>query len=173
MHCALYFGSFNPLHIGHVSIARHVLQMGEIDCFRFVLSPHNPIKSQDTLMDAQTRLEALKEAISQLNDNRFEVSDVEFHLSKPLYTYNTLVYIARQEPQNKFSIIIGADNLAIIEKWHNWQAILSEFDVWVYPRKGYDAQALCKKYHTTYIDAPQIDISSTEIRTKGLDKYKF
>lgn len=188
MRCALYFGSFNPLHIGHVAIAEHVLKMNEVDCFRFILSPHNPLKAEDTLQDAQQRLLALKNAISKLNkefktnskgeSQHFEVSDIEFTLPKPLYTYNTLKYLQQQQPQNKFILIIGADNLAIIEQWYEWQNIFSQFEVWVYPRKGYNTKELCKKYGTNYIDAPQIDISSTEIRNNELSgedmsEYKY
>ncbi|MEG0891712.1 MAG: nicotinate (nicotinamide) nucleotide adenylyltransferase [Bacteroidales bacterium] len=170
MRCALYFGSFNPLHIGHITIAEHVIKMDSIDCFRFVLSPHNPIKNANTLQDAQERLNALNKTVCKLNNGavgKFEASDIEFNLPKPLYTYNTLQYLKQHEPQNKFIVIIGGDNLAIIEKWYKWREILLQFEVWVYPRKGYDARTLCKKYGTTYIDAPQIDISSTEIRNRG------
>lgn len=172
MRCALYFGSFNPLHIGHTAIAEYVLTTNAIDSFRFILSPHNPLKDADTLQDAQKRLEALNEAVKKLNKHNhthsFAVSDVEFHLPSPLYTYHTLQYIRHKEPDTTFILIIGGDNLAIIEKWYCWREIFAQFEVWVYPRKGFNTAELCKKYGATYLDAPQIDISSTQIRTKEL-----
>ncbi len=200
MRCALYFGSFNPLHIGHVAIALYVLASPDIDTFRFVLSPHNPLKEADTLEDALKRLDDLKKAVQRMNstdrekqliqiidkytnaDNipplpagkRFEVSDIEFHLPPPLYTYNTLMHLSGNEPDTSFILIIGADNLAIIEKWHKWKEILSRFEVHTYPRAGYDTPALCKKYGTIYIDAPLIDISSTQIRrSRKWEKWRF
>lgn len=180
MRCALYFGSFNPLHIGHISIARYVLACPDIDCFRFVLSPHNPLKDIGILSDPNERLNRLRKEIEKLNEDigretnenalisgkHFEVSDVEFSLPEPLYTYHTLAYLKEQEPGTDFILIIGADNLAIIEKWYNWQKILAEFEVWVYPRIGHNAPELCKKYGVKYLNAPRIDISSTEIRNK-------
>lgn len=190
MRCALYFGSFNPLHIGHAAIAMYVLNAPDIDEFRFVLSPHNPMKDLDTLRDAQQRWEKLKRAVERMNSpagrdelasiitayahatlcpaippgKKFKASNVEFHLPEPLYTYNTLTYLQQKEPETHFILIIGADNLAIIEKWHRWKELLSQFEVWVYPRTGCDTPALCKKYGTHYLDAPLIDISSTQIR---------
>lgn len=190
MRCALYFGSFNPLHIGHAAIAMHVLNSPDIDEFRFILSPHNPLKDLDTLRDAQERWKKLKRTVKRMNspagwgelaasiaaytgtaripqlspEKRFTASDVEFHLPEPLYTCHTLTYLQQQEPETRFILIIGADNLAIIEKWHQWKDILSMFEVWVYPRTGYDTPSLCKKYGVRYINAPLIDISSTQIR---------
>lgn len=190
MRCALYFGSFNPLHIGHAAIAMHVLNSPDTDEFRFILSPHNPLKDPDTLRDAQERWEKLERTVQRMNSpagqdelaaiiaaytgtartpslppgKKFTASDVEFHLPEPLYTYNTLTYLQQKEPDTRFILIIGADNLAIIEKWHQWKKILSQFEVWVYPRTGYDTPSLYKKYGTHYLDAPLIDISSTQIR---------
>ena len=97
-------------------------------------------------------------------------------MTPPLYTINTLRKFRDLEPSEEFVLIIGADNMSIIEKWHDWQDLLSEFEVWVYPRTGYDAIELCKKYGAHFIDAPLIDISSTEIReneSKGVDMSKF
>lgn len=173
MRCALYFGSFNPLHIGHITIARYVLACPDIDCFRFVLSPHNPLKDAGVLAEPHERLARLRGEIVRLNQTApdpggkyFQVSDVEFTLPDPLYTYNTLSYMREQEPGTEFILIMGADNLAIIEKWHNWKGLLSEFEVWVYPRIGYDAPALCEKYGVKYLNGERVDISSTEIRNQ-------
>lgn len=196
--CALYFGSFNPLHIGHIAIAKYVIQQPQIDSFSFVLSPQNPIK-EDT-GNAKQRLKSLQLTIKELNsgdfnfvmqkdlfnsaqdqikfleiisapipfNKKFSVSNIEFHLPKPLYTFNTLKKLQEENPNTNFIIIMGADNLNIIEKWYKGKQILQEFKIWVYPRDGYDTITLCKKYGATYLDAPQIKISSTQIREKLL-----
>ena len=210
MRCALYFGSFNPLHIGHAAIARYVLENCNVDTLRLVLTPMNPFKEADpSLANVELRLENLKKSVDKFNsasssnnstasasnsaasDNNstassssansssasssrksLEISTVEFGLPKPNYTYNTLQYLKETEPDNTFIIIMGADNLAVIEKWHKGLEILSSHEVWVYPRQGFDTKALCKKYGATYLDAPQVDVSSTMIRegeSKGQD----
>jgi len=97
-------------------------------------------------------------------DNKIIVSDIEFSLPKPLYTIKTLRKFSELEPDNKFILIIGADNLLIIEKWNSWSEILDEYEVWVYPRTGFDGQKLCRKYNVRLIDAPSVDVSSTQIR---------
>lgn len=182
MRCALYFGSFNPLHIGHAAIARYVLENCNVDTLRLVLTPMNPFKEADpTLTNVELRLENLRKSVEKFNRNsgncstgncssenrsrkKLEISTVEFDLPKPNYTYNTLQHLKAIEPDNTFIIIMGADNLAVIEKWHKGLEILRTHEVWVYPRQGYDTKALCKKYGATYLDAPQIDVSSTMIR---------
>ena len=185
MRCALYFGSFNPLHIGHAAIARYVLENCNVDTLRLVLTPMNPFKEADpTLANVELRLENLRKSVDKFNRNsencssenrsrkKLEISTVEFDLPKPNYTYNTLQHLKAIEPDNTFIIIMGADNLAVIEKWHKGLEILRTHEVWVYPRQGFDTKALCKKYGATYLDAPQIDVSSTMIRegeSKGLD----
>ncbi len=195
MRCALYFGSFNPLHIGHAAIARYVLENCNVDTLRLVLTPMNPFKEADpTLANVELRLENLRKSVDKFNNSansnanssanssansnascsckKLEISTVEFDLPKPNYTYNTLQHLKAIEPDNTFIIIMGADNLAVIEKWHKGLEILRTHEVWVYPRQGFDTRALCKKYGATYLDAPQIDVSSTMIRegeSKGLD----
>ncbi len=196
--CALYFGSFNPLHIGHITIAKYVLLQEGVDSLKFVLSPQSPLK-QDA-GNANERYEALQCSIDLLNcsnfnfilqkgmfnstedeiksveilqqplpsNKKFEVSDIEFHLPKPLYTYNTLAELQKKYPNDKFIIIMGADNLSIINKWYKGEEILSKYQIWVYPREGYNTQELCKKYGATYLDAPQVNISSTQIREESL-----
>lgn len=178
MRCALYFGSFNPLHIGHAAIARYVLQNCNIDSLRLVLTPMNPFKSNDvSLTDVQQRLADLKESVKKFNEelgccSRLEISTVEFNLPKPNYTYNTLEFLKKSEPENTFVIIMGADNLAAIEKWYKGLDILKEYEVWVYPRKGFDTRMLCNKYGATFLDATLVDVSSTMIREgerEGMD----
>lgn len=182
MRCALYFGSFNPLHIGHAAIARYVLDNCNVDTLRLVLTPMNPFKVADpSLANVELRLENLKKSVDKFNSSTvgcnaanssaedcsrktLEISTVEFDLPKPNYTYNTLQHLKASEPENTFIIIMGADNLAVIEKWHKGLEILRTHEVWVYPRQGFDTRALCKKYGATYLDAPQVDVSSTMIR---------
>ena len=192
MRCALYFGSFNPLHKGHIAIARYVLENCDVDCVRLILSPHNPLKKGDELQDARQRLLALQKSVEKFNrawrkekcgtdeefSKRLEASDIEFHLPKPLYTYNTLKYLREREPETEFVLVIGADNLAIIENWYRGTDLLREFPVWVYPRKGFDTTLLCQKYGVTCLDAPLKDISSTMIREgiasgRNMDEYLY
>ncbi len=196
MRCALYFGSFNPLHKGHAAIVRYVLKNCNIDSFRLVLTPMNPFKEKDpSLTDVNLRLSNLKKSVEKLNKElsenfsnnncsyngtpaKVEISTVEFDLPKPNYTYNTLEYLKKAEPETTFVIIIGADNLAAIEKWYKGLDILKEYEVLVYPRQGFDTEVLCKKYGATFLDAPQIDISSTIIRNleckgENADMFKY
>lgn len=169
MKCALYFGSFNPMHIGHAAIAKYVLENTDVEQLRLVLTPVNPFKQNDpSLTDVNLRLEALKGPVGRLNretgGKRVEISTVEFNLPQPNYTYNTLQYLKSMEPENSFAIVMGADNLAAIERWYRGLEILAEYEVFVYPRKGFGMRGLCKKYGATYLDAPLNDVSSTMIR---------
>lgn len=165
MNVALYFGSFNPLHIGHLSICRYLLKKTNIDELRLVVSPRNPLKSKGNIDNANKRLQCVKEAVKKANlGNRVFVSSIEYEMELPLYTINTLNKLRYQEPNNRFILIIGADNLAIIEKWHKWEELLQDFPVWVYPRSGYNTEELCEKYRCKMLQAPIIEISSTQIR---------
>lgn len=179
MRCALYFGSFNPLHKGHVAIARYVMENCKVDSVRLVLSPQSPFKDNTILQDPQLRLQELSRSIERFNTEYaaqvqataertnikfLEISTVEFDLPRPNYTYNTLQHLKSIEPDKTFLIVMGADNLAVIEKWYRGLEILKEFEVLVYPRTGFDTRALCDKYGATYLDAPLNDISSTMIR---------
>ncbi len=181
MKCALYFGSFNPVHFGHINIARYLCDNCDIDQVRFIVSPHNPIKDESTLASASDRLQLLKERLEQqdISTNKVVVSDIEFHLPKPLYTINTLREIRKQEPQNEHILIMGADNISIIKRWYLWEELLREFEIWVYPREGsQEAQDICEELNSLervrgvhYLSsAPLHLISSTEIREgkKGL-----
>ena len=183
MKVALYFGSFNPLHKGHTAIISYLLDNSDVDAVRLVISPHSPFKegqydNPNGLTDeefieyqANARLIALREAIERSGLN-IQVSDIEYHLPKPLYTIKTLRIIREQEVDNEHILIMGADNFNEIERWYKWQELLSEFEVWVYPREGYDnIKEKCENYSSTqfgyrvkYLDAPLYNISSTEIR---------
>lgn len=177
MRCALFFGSFNPIHFGHLNIARFLLEQCDIDQVRLIVSPKNPLKDASIIADPAERLSQTTREVSELPlpdclKAKIAVSDVEFHLPSPLYTINTLRHIRETEPENEHVLIIGGDNIRIIEKWHKWDEMLKEFEVWVYPRGGIDDSELCKRYDTMpgtkkvrYLsNAPLYNISSTEIR---------
>ena len=177
MNIALYFGSFNPFHTGHLAICKYLLQCGEFDQVRLILSPGNPLKEVSLLDTAQERFNRVKDGLKRSRLDVIVVSDIEMLMEPPLYTIHTLEKLSMEEPDNKFTFIIGADNLSIIERWYRWEDILSGYEIWVYPRTGYDAAALCRKYGARLIDAPLVDISSTEIREaesagKNMDEYK-
>lgn len=172
--CALYFGSFNPLHYGHLAVAEYVMRHCGIDRFVMVLSPHNPFKKVEDLEEPAKRYAALKEQIGKFNRAlmlrheakvRIELSDIEFHLSEPLYTINTLHEFRKREPDTEFLLVVGADSFRALPGWYRGEEILKEFRVIVYPRKGADIEDMAEKYGAIYLkDAPLNDISSTEIR---------
>jgi len=181
MNVALYFGSFNPMHTGHLAICRYLAGCNILDEVRLVVSPANPLKSKLNGINSQERLEHVRNVVSKLRESQgnnlnITVSDIEFTLPEPLYTIETMRTFTRMEPENRFILVIGADNLAIIEKWHRWQDLLDEYEIWVYPRKGYDLKGLCAKYDTIPIEASMVDISSSEIRdgeANGLEMSDF
>ena len=165
----LYFGSFNPFHIGHASVARFVAQLPWVDNVCFVLSPKNPIKESNTLQDANLRWADLQRVVRKLNaelgDEKFSASDIEFHLEPPLYTYNTLVRLEKDFPRRHFAILMGGDNINILHKWYRGEEIMQKCPILVYPRQGFDTEAICQEKGAIFIDAPQVDVSSTQIRT--------
>ena len=158
----LYFGSFNPIHYGHLMIANYMVSNTDLDQVWFVVSPCNPLKNKQTLLDERQRLTMVKIAI---DDNpTLRASNIEFKLPQPSYTTHTLAYLSEEYPQKKFSLIMGADNLETLEKWKNYQHILDNYAIYVYPRP----QANIDKwldFQTIYItNAPMMDISSSFIR---------
>ena len=167
----LYFGSFNPFHIGHASVAKHVAQLPWVNGVCFVLSPKNPIKDSNTLQDANMRWKDLQRVVDKLNteticrEEKFTASDIEFHLDPPLYTYNTLQKLSEQYPDRHFALLMGGDNINILHRWYRGEELLNKYPILVYPREGVDTQALCTEKGAIYIDAPMVNISSTQIRT--------
>jgi nicotinate-nucleotide adenylyltransferase len=163
MKIGLYFGSFNPIHIGHCIIAAYVHDISDIDQVWFVVSPQNPFKLSHSLLNEYHRLHLVNVAIEE--DRRFKASDIEFHLPRPSYTIDTLTYLKEKHPTHLFSLIAGSDSLQNMPKWKNGSQILSEYPIYVYPRPGSavgDMTRQGKNVH--FIDAPLIEISSTAIR---------
>jgi len=163
--------------MGHLAIVNYLVSFTDLDTVRLVVSPHNPLKDID-LYSADTAEERLLHIRQVMAEKKLpaDVSDVEFHLPEPLYTIETLRYLKRSEPGVCFIPVIGGDNLAVIEQWHEWETILKKFVIYVYPRQGVDHRVLCDKYmlfakKLVLLPAPEITISSTFIR-EGLQAGK-
>lgn len=162
MKIGLFFGSFNPIHMGHLIIANLMAESGELDKVWFVVSPQNPLKPAKGLLHEFDRFDMVRAAI---HDNyKLEVSDIEFHLPKPSYTIHTLVHLKEKHPKKHFSVIIGEDNLESFQKWKNHEIILRDYGLYVYPRPRTQPSALKDHPNVRMVDAPLLDISATFIR---------
>ncbi|MFO8086917.1 MAG: nicotinate (nicotinamide) nucleotide adenylyltransferase [Bacteroidales bacterium] len=168
-HIGLFFGSFNPVHIGHLVIASQIIENSKLDQVWFVVSPQNPFKKKKTLLDNHHRLAMVKEAID--DDERFLASDVEFQMPQPSYTIHTLTLLSEQYPDRCFSLIMGMDNLETFQKWKNYQEILKNYNLHVYPRPNYTAGAFSGHPHVHQVQAPLMEISASMIR-KGIQEGK-
>jgi nicotinate-nucleotide adenylyltransferase len=161
MKIGLFFGSFNPIHNGHLIIANHILNETDIDKLWFIVSPQNPFKQADSLLNNYDRLHLLSKAIE--NDHRMKASDIEFKLPKPSYTATTLAYLKEKHSDHQFVIIIGGDSFQNLGKWKNYEAIIKNYQLIIYKRPGFeitnniDAKVLV-------MDAPLLEISATYIR---------
>jgi len=198
MRIAVYSGSFNPLHIGHQAIMEYLTREKEYDWVYLVVSPKNPLKESISAETAEDRYNAAIEAVRRHPELHVWVDDIELKMDPPQYTIKTLDALKRREPENDFTLVMGADNLQGIHRWRDFQRILTDYGVAVYPRKGYDIEetkarlleecskspfpvaldinetspegqysledVLRRSYHIELIDAPIVDISSTEIR---------
>ena len=132
MKIGLYFGTFNPIHVGHLIIANYMADFTELDQVWLVVSPHNPLKDKATLLTDMHRLALVKVAIE--DNSKLRASDIEFNLPKPSYTSTTLAYIKEKYPENEFALIMGEDNLRTLHKWKNHETILKNHKIYVYPR---------------------------------------
>ena len=159
---ALYFGSFNPIHIGHLALANYVCEYGGIDELWFVVSPHNPFKKEVDLMDDDLRLELVRLATGDYP--RFQVCDAEFHLTRPSYTIHTLDYLRGQHADIEFALLIGSDNWEKFPYWYEAERIMREYSVLIYPRPDYPIDASTLPANISLIEAPLFEISSTFIR---------
>lgn len=163
MKIGLFFGSFNPVHSGHLMIANYFAQFAALDKIWFVVSPQNPFKENDTLLDENIRLHLIRLAIN--GDDRFEASDFEFGLPRPSYTVNTLAELRRQYTGHTFIPIIGGDNLQSFHLWKDYQDILEHHEVYVYRRAGYYENPLLANHPSVKtFEVPLLNISSTYIR---------
>lgn len=158
----LYFGSFNPVHVGHLAIANAVLDEAGLKEVWFVLSPQNPLKEQKNLLADHHRLQILKEAIA--DNPKFRACDIEFSLPKPSYTSLTLAHLDEKYPNKEFCLIMGSDNLATFDKWRNYQNIIDNFPICVYPRHNSTQTPWNNHQHVHFISAPMMDISASYIR---------
>lgn len=209
MRIAVYSGSFNPLHIGHKAIMEYLTNEKKFDWVYLIVSPKNPLKSNISADSGEARFNAAVEALGRHPELNVKVDDIELKMPPPHYTIKTLDALKRREPENEFTLIIGADNLSSIHRWRDFPRILAEYGVAVYPRTGFDIVSLrhelmeeCKSFPSLYVldeaesgadkltledtdnhfynieilDAPLVDISSTEIRDgimQGHDMSKY
>lgn len=157
----LFFGSFNPIHSGHLILAQYMLEFAPLDELWFIITPRSPFKEKETLADDYRRLDMVNLAIA--GNERLRASDVEFRLPQPNYTVNTLAVLAEKYPKRKFSLIMGADNMAAFERWRNYQYILENYQLLVYPRSGSEGP-MPDHGNIRILDAPRIQISSSFIR---------
>lgn len=158
----LFFGSFNPIHNGHLILANYMVEFTDLHELWFVVSPQNPLKEKKSLLEELHRYDMVVKAID--DDPRFRVSDIEFRMRKPSFTIDTLIRLSEKHPTIEFSLICGMDNLESIQKWKNFEMLLNSYRLLVYPRKDYSGGAYANHPSVQYVDAPEIEISSSFIR---------
>lgn len=162
MKIGLFFGSFNPVHNGHLIIANYVCETTDIKKVWLVVSPHNPLKQKDSLLNEHDRIHLINLAIE--NNPNLKASNIEFSLPKPSYTIDTLTYLAEKYPQYKFVLLMGTDNLMSLHKWKNYELILRDYEILAYNRKGFDTHPFPQHPNVRILDFPFLDISATFIR---------
>ncbi|WP_367864903.1 nicotinate (nicotinamide) nucleotide adenylyltransferase [Pedobacter sp. WC2423] len=158
----LFFGSFNPIHAGHLIIASYMANFTDLDEVWLIVSPQNPLKNKKGLGNMYDRLEMARLAIEPAE--QLKVSDIEFNLPQPSYTIDTLAYLQEKHPTKEFVLIMGADNLASLKKWKNYEVLLKNYAIYVYPRPGSDVTEWVNHPSITLTETPQMEISSTFIR---------
>lgn len=171
MNIGIFPGSFNPIHVGHLILANYIVEFTEIDEIWFLVSPQNPHKKRNDLLDENIRYEMAKIALE--NYSRIKVSDFEFSLPRPSYTMNTLEKLSERYSEHDFTLLIGADNWAVFEKWKDYSCLLEKYPIKVYPRLGYRIIIPSKlKNRVEALESPIVEISSTFIRESIADgKY--
>lgn len=170
----LFFGTFNPVHIGHMAIANYLAEYMELHQIWFIVSPRNPHKKGQNLVDARHRYTMV--SLATIGDSRFRASDIEFTLPAPSYTCDTLNFLKKKYPDYLFSLIMGSDNLENLHTWKNYEAIRSGYRIIVYPRPGFNREKVRSASNIDIADAPLIEISSTFIRKavrEGRDMRHF
>ena len=162
MKTGLFFGSFNPIHNGHMVIANYFAEFSDLKQVWFVVSPPNPLKPAGSLLNDFQRLQLVELAIGDYR--KMKVSKIEFGLPKPSYTINTLTHLQEKFPQHEFVLIMGSDNLHTFHKWKNYEQILEYYSIYIYPRPGFDGGDFKNHPKVKFIEAPLMEISSTFIR---------
>ncbi len=168
MKTGLYFGSFNPIHIGHLAIANYMVENSDLGEIWFVVSPHNPLKKKSSLLADHHRVRLAE--IATEDDDRLFVSDIETKMPQPSYTIDTLTWLSEKYPKKEFALIMGGDNLSTLHKWKNVDELISKYSLYVYPRKDkhidypLELEALIKNAKISLVEAPLMEISGTFIR---------
>lgn len=163
MEIAIYSGSFNPIHKGHIKLAEYMLAAHLVDEVWFVVSPCNPLKDKKELIDHFLRLDMVIAAIK--NRSELKASDVEFDMPIPSYSIDTLNRLKENFPEHNFSLLVGSDNALVFDQWKNYSEILEKFKVFVYPRRDYDFSFVASRFpQMVLLDSPLYDVSSTQIR---------
>ena len=173
MTVGLYFGSFNPIHNGHLIIANYICETTDLDKVWLVVSPQNPLKPKDTLLKEYDRLHLINLAID--NNKNLKASSIEFKLPRPSYTIDTLTHLKEKYPQHTFVLIMGSDNLVTLHKWKNYELLLKNYEIMVYRRRGFEENPY-PQHRVSILDFPYLDISATFIRDnirKGVSMQFF
>lgn len=171
MKIGIYGGSFNPIHIGHLHIAKVFLAQCQLDEVWFLVSPQNPLKQQSVLLEDAQRFAMVKKVLT--HHKHFVASDFEFHLPKPSYTWDTLQHLSAQYPSHQFTLLIGSDNWKVFNKWYKYQDILAKYQIAIYPRNADEILENRLPKNVVLLKGAEIDVSSTEIREKAKQKQDF
>lgn len=171
MKIGLYFGTFNPIHIGHLTLANHLAEHSDLDKIWFIVTPHSPFKKKSSLLDNRQRFEMVYRATEDYE--KLEPSDIEFDLPQPSYTINTITHLQEKYPNHEFALIMGEDNLKSFHKWKNYELILKHHHIYVYPRisEGKIETQFDNHNKIHKVDAPVMELSSTFIR-KSIKEQK-
>jgi len=162
MEIGLYFGSFNPIHHGHLIIASHILYNSDLDQLWFVVSPQNPLKQSAGLLNEYHRLYLVQLSVEE--EKNMRAIDIEFKLPKPSYTIDTLTYLGEKYPDHSFSVIMGSDSFQNISRWKNYEQILKNYRIYIYPRSGSSEIETYPNGRITVVKAPILEISATQVR---------
>ena len=162
MKIGLFFGTFNPIHVGHLVVAGYMTEFTDLKEVWFVVSPQNPMKTEQHLLNENQRLALVNLAVG--NHPKLKINDIEFSLSKPSYTIETLAHFSEKYPEHEFVLILGTDNLTTFNKWKNFEQILERYSLYVYPRPGFSGGKLSSHAKIKITSAPMLEISSTFIR---------
>lgn len=169
MKIGLFFGSFNPIHIGHLILANHLAEHSNLEQIWLVVTPHNPHKEKNSLLNDRNRLHMVQLATEEYP--KLKPCDIEFTLPQPNYTVNTLAHLQEKYPQHEFALIMGEDNLKSLHKWKNYEFIIQNHEIYIYPRISESTEPHSDVAHKVHkIDAPIIEISSTFIRNSIKEK---